>query len=55
MIPLFNQYKIKGIKSKDFQDFCKVAELINKKAYLRIEGLKEIQLIKLRINKNRYF
>ena len=34
MIPLFNEYKIEGIKSLDYLDFCKVAKLINNKAHL---------------------
>jgi hypothetical protein len=40
MIPLFNQYNIKGVKSLDYLDFCKVAELINKKSHLTLEGIK---------------
>jgi LAGLIDADG endonuclease len=51
MIPLFNEYNIKGVKSLDFQDFCKAAELINKKAHLTITGLKKISKIKLNMNK----
>ena len=26
MIPLFNEYNVKGVKYSNFQDFCKVAE-----------------------------
>ena len=54
IIPLFNKYNIKGVKSLDFQDFCKVANLINKKAHLTIAGSKEISKIKLNMNKGRY-
>jgi hypothetical protein len=54
MIPLFNEYKIEGIKLLDYLDFCKVAELINKKSHLTLEGIKEIIKIKSRMNKNRY-
>lgn len=54
MIPMFYKHKIEGIKSLDFQDFCKAAELINKKAHLTKEGLEEIRKIKSRMNKNRY-
>jgi LAGLIDADG endonuclease len=53
IIPLFNQYNIKGVKSLDFQDFCKVANLINEKTHLTIEGLKEISTIKINMNKGR--
>jgi hypothetical protein len=38
----------------DFQDFCKVAELVNKKAHLTLKGLEEIKLIKSKMNKLRY-
>ena len=54
MIPLFNKHKIIGIKSLDYLDFCKVVELVNKKAHLTLEELKEIRKIKSRMNKNRY-
>lgn len=54
IIPLFNEYKIKGVKALDFQDFCKVAELVNKKAHLTLKGLEEIRVIKLNMNKGKY-
>jgi len=54
IIPLFNQYKIEGEKLLDFKDFCVVAELINKKAHLTLEGLEEIKSIKSRMNLGRY-
>ena len=53
MIPLFNKYKIEGVKSLDFQDFCKVAGLVNKKDHLTREGLEQIRKIKFNINRNR--
>ena len=53
MIPLFNEYNIKGVKSLDFQDFCKIAKLVDEKAHLTIAGLKEIRKIKLNMNKGR--
>lgn len=28
IIPLFKEYNIKGVKTLDFQDFCKIAKLI---------------------------
>ena len=52
MIPLFTKYEIKGIKYLDFQDFCKAAELINKKYHLTREGLEEIRKIKNNMNMN---
>jgi hypothetical protein len=54
MIPLFNKYNVKGVKNLDFQDFCKIAKLINKKAHLTIAGLKKIRKIKVNMNKGRY-
>ena len=48
IIPLFINYPIVGQKLLDFQDFCKVANLMEQKAQLTIEGLNQIQLIKKR-------
>jgi LAGLIDADG endonuclease len=42
MIPLFKQYHIKGIKFFNFQDFCKVAEIINNKQHYTLNDLNEI-------------
>ena len=53
MIPLFNEYKIESIKSLDYLDFCKVAELVNNKAHLTKEGLEQIRKIKFSMNRNR--
>jgi len=52
MIPLFNKHKIIGIKLLNYLDFCKVAELINKKDHLTREGLEQIRKIKFNINRN---
>ena len=30
IIPFFKEYKVSGIKSQDFNDWCKAAELIKK-------------------------
>jgi hypothetical protein len=54
IIPLFNQYKIRGIKALDYEDFCKAAEILKRKDHLNLEGLEQIKLIKSRMNKNRY-
>lgn len=54
IIPFFQKYKIEGIKSIDFNDFCKAAELINNKAHLTLEGLEKIKSIKSRMNRARY-
>ena len=55
IIPLFNKYKIRGIKSLDYIDFCEVAKLINEKTHLTEQGLEKIRLIKSKMNKARYF
>ena len=53
IIPLFKEYDIKGIKAFDFQDFCRVVNLVNKKTHLISAGLEEIRKIKLNMNKGR--
>ena len=53
--PLFNKYKIRGIKALDYIDFCEVAKLINEKTHLTEQGLEKIILIKSKMNKARYF
>lgn len=53
IIPLFKKYSILGIKSKDFEDFCKVASLIKEKIHLTKEGIDTIKIIKSNMNKGR--
>lgn len=53
ILPLFNRYPIQGVKAQDFQDFCKVAELMKNKAHLTPEGLDLIKNIKSGMNKGR--
>lgn len=53
IIPFFNKYPIHGAKSKDFSDFCKVAELMKTKAHLTPLGLDQIRGIKAGMNKGR--
>ena len=55
IIPFFDKYPILGVKSEDFLDFCKVAELMQNKAHLTEEGLHEIRKIKAGINTGRKF
>ena len=52
MIPLFNKHKIIGINLLNYLNFCKVAELINKKDHLTKEGLENIRKIKSNMNRN---
>jgi len=42
VIPFFDKYPILGIKSLDFADFQKVAELVKNKEHLTAEGLSKI-------------
>ena len=49
----FDKYKIIGVKSEDYQDFKKVALLMEKKAHLTIEGLEDIRRIKAKMNRGR--
>lgn len=53
IIPFFKKYPIQGIKSKDFNDWCRVAELIKEKKHLTIYGLDKIKKIKAGMNKKR--
>lgn len=53
IIPFFDSYKIIGVKSQDYGDFKKVAQLMEKKAHLSIEGLEDIRKIKAKMNRGR--
>jgi hypothetical protein len=53
VVPLFNKYPILGVKSKDFEDWCKVAELMKEKKHLTEEGLSKIRIIKSGMNRGR--
>jgi hypothetical protein len=53
IFPFFCKYPILGEKSKDFQDWCKVAEMIKTKAHLTKEGFKKISKIKAEMNRGR--
>ena len=53
IIPFFQRYPILGSKSEDFNDFCKVAELMKSKSHLTKEGLEQIRQIKADMNTGR--
>ena len=53
IIPFFEKYPIKGVKSLDFEDFKKVCKLIENKKHLTTLGIKAILDIKLNMNQNR--
>lgn len=50
IIPFFKNHPIIGVKSKNFEDFCLVANLIKNKEHLTVEGINKIKLIKSRMN-----
>lgn len=53
IIPFFNEYPILGQKSKDYEDFSKVAELMETKVHLTKEGVDKIREIKDKMNTGR--
>ena len=53
IIPLFKANPISGIKSLDFNDFCKVANLIENKSHLTQKGIHEISSVKKGMNSGR--
>ena len=55
IIPFFQQHKIEGWKHKDFEDFCKVVEMMKEKKHLTKEGFEEIKKIKAGMNRGRKF
>jgi len=55
VISFFKKHKVLGVKYKDFEDLCIVAELMKTKAHLTKQGFDQIQLIKDRMNTRREF
>ena len=53
IIPFFEKYGIVGIKSLDFIDFKKAADIIKSKEHLSLEGFNEILKLKSGMNRNR--
>ena len=53
IIPLFEQYQLKGVKRWDFEDFKQVANLMQNRDHLVLKGLNEIKLIKSNMNTKR--
>ena len=51
VIPIFEEFKLQGIKSKNYEDFKKVALLMQNKVHLTREGLDTIKRIKGTMNK----
>lgn len=55
ILPFFEKYPILGIKSLDYQDFCKVVRLMQTQAHLSKKGVDEIITIKSGMNKGRRY
>ena len=53
VLPFFREYRILGIKSQDFSDWCKICELVESKKHLTTEGLLLISELKAGMNKGR--
>jgi len=50
IIPFFEKFKLQGAKQKDFENFKRVALLMQSKAHLTSQGLEEIRKIKSVMN-----
>jgi len=53
IIPFYEKYPVIGVKAKNFEDFKKVAWLVQNKEHLTSSGLKEIQKIQAGMNRGR--
>ena len=50
LIPFFEEYKILGVKSKDFSDWVKICEIVRVKQHLTDDGFNQILNIKSGMN-----
>jgi hypothetical protein len=53
IIPFFDKYPIRGVKTQDFLDFKRAAEIMKVKGHLTQAGLNEIRRIKAGMNSER--
>lgn len=53
IIPFFNKYNTRGVKSLNFVDWCEGAEIIKSKAHLSKQGVEHIRAIQSRMNSKR--
>ena len=53
VIPFFKKYPLQSQKKWDFEDFCRINELMLNKTHLTEQGLEQIRLIKAKMNKGR--
>ena len=54
IIPFFAKYPLHSVKSMDYLDLCKASKIIDNKAHLTEEGLKQIDLIRSGMNRGRF-
>jgi hypothetical protein len=52
IIPFFKKYPLQSVKSFDYENFCKVAEIMKVKGHLTAEGLEQTRKIKSVMNKS---
>lgn len=55
IIPFFDKYSLQGAKALDYKDFKKIAKIMSEKGHLTDSGLKEIQKIRVGMNKGRSY
>lgn len=55
IIPLFEKFPLQGVKRENFEDFKKVAFLMQSKAHLNPVGLEEIRKIKSGMNTQKQY
>lgn len=53
IIPFIRKNPLYGVKLRDFEDFCKVVQIVNNKEHLTPKGLEEIKKIKSGMNRGR--
>jgi len=54
ILPFFIENSILGVKSQDFEDWVKIANMVQTKDHLTTEGLNKIREIRIGMNKGRY-
>ncbi len=53
ILPFCQKYPIMGVKSLDFQDWCKIAKMLKNKVHLTEEGLDQMKEIRDGMNRSR--
>ena len=53
IIPFFEKYPLHGVKYRDYKDFCEVAQIMNNKGHLTVEGIRRIKSLKYGMNTGR--